>query len=228
MQLEPWRPHIARIQDVARAWMLLDQNQGRDAWQIARDIVGIAESWEDGAPDREKLAQALLESVRDALVTRPALHPHEESSFIRHDDFWAIQYQGRTAFLKCTRGLPCLALLLLTPGREFHVSELLASLPEASPSLPSTTANGRHHNDGANLMVTSLYDGTPILDAQAKAECKRRLSELRQEIEEAERYNDPDRAAKAREELDGISHHLATGSSAFSVGNWLGDDRRAG
>ena len=210
VQLEPWRPHIARIQAVARALMFLDQNQYRDALQIARDIIRTPDPVEDGAPDREKLAQALLESVRDALVTRPALHPHEESSFIRHDDFWTISYQGRTAFLKCTRGLQCLALLLRTPGREFHVSELLASLPEAPVATCAMTANGRRHDDRTHLVVAGLYDGTPMLDTQAKAECKRRLHELRQEIEEAGRFNDPYRAAKAHEEMDAIAHHLAT------------------
>ena len=206
VQLEPWRPHLTRIQAVARAMMHLEQNQHRDAWQIAREVVCLPRFMEDGAPDRETLAQALLESVRDALVTRPALHPHEESSFIRHDDFWTISYQGHTAFLKCTRGLQCLALLLRTPGREFHVSELLARLPDPS----AISVNGHRHEDGTHLVVAGLYDGTPIMDPQAKADCKHRLNELRQETEEAERFNDPARAAKAREERDAIAHHLST------------------
>ena len=220
VQLEPWRPHIARIQAVAHALLLLDQNQYREALQIARDIVGLPESAEDGAPDRETLAQALLESVRDALVTSPALHPHEESSFIRHDDFWTIQYQGHTAFLKCTRGLQCLALLLRTPGREFHVSELLASLPEAPAAISASTANRRLHGNGTDLVIAGLYDGTPMLDAQAKTECKRRLHELREEMAEADRFNDPARAARAHEEMDAIAHHLA---SALGLG---GRDRK--
>ena len=210
VQLEPWRPHIARIQAVARALLFLDQSQYRDALQIARDIITLPESVEDGAPDREKLAHALLESVRDALVTRPALHPHEESSFIRRDDFWTIHYQGHTAFLKCTRGLQCLALLLRTPGREFHVSELLASLPEVPAAISASTANGRLHGDGTHLIVAGFCDGAPILDAQAKTECKHRLHELRQEMAEAERFNDPARATRAHEEMDAIAHHLAT------------------
>ncbi len=209
VQLDPC-PHITRIQAVAHPMMLMNQNQCREAWQIARETIGLPSSVEDGAPDREKLAQALLESVRDALVTRPALHPHEESSFIRHDDFWTISYEGHTAFLKCTRGLQCLALLLRTPGREFHVSELLASLPEAPAAVPATTANGPLHGNGTDLVIAGLYDGTPILDAQAKSECKRRLSELREEKEEAERFNDPAHAARAHEEMDAIAHHLAT------------------
>ena len=220
VQLEPWRPHLARIQAVACAMMLLDQNQCREAWQIARETIALSESVEDGAHDREKLARVLLESVRDALVTRPALHPHEESSFIRHEDFWTIQYQGHTAFLKCTRGLQCLARLLRTPGREFHVSELLASLPELPVAASAITANGHRHDDGTHLVIAGLYDGTPILDTQAKAECKQRLNELRQEKEEAERFNDPARAAKAREEMDAIAQHLA---SAIGLG---GRDRK--
>src|SRR5258708_32171629 len=65
-----------------------------------------------------------------------------------------------------------------------------------------------------------LHDGSPLLDAQAKAEYKRRLNELRQEQEEADQSNDPDRAAKAHAEMNAIAQHLA---SAIGLG---GRDRK--
>lgn len=221
VQLDPWRPHITRIHIVARAMIHLDKKQYREALQTARETIGVPGTVDDGVPDHGKLAEALLESVRDSLADRPAFHPHAESSFIRQDDFWTIRYHGHTAFLKCTRGLQCLALLLRSPGREFHVSELLASLPEAPDAASSVTASGPLREDGANVVTAGLYDGIPILDAQAKAECKRRLNELRQDLEEAERFNDPARAAKAHDEMNGIARHLA---AAVGLG---GRDRRA-
>jgi non-specific serine/threonine protein kinase len=48
-----------------------------------------------------------------------------------------------------------------------------------------------------------------VLDAQAKAEYKRRLKDLQQELEEAERFNDFYRAAKAQHEVNAISRYLA-------------------
>ena len=38
-------------------------------------------------------------------------------------------------------------------------------------------------------VMGGLYAGVPVLDARAKAECRRRLNELRQDLNEAERFN---------------------------------------
>jgi hypothetical protein len=65
-------------------------------------------------------------------------------------------------------------------------------------------------------------DAGPRLDAQAKAEYRRRLSDLREEIEEAEAFNDPERASRAREEVDFLTRELA---AAVGLG---GRDRRTG
>src|SRR4029453_897977 len=88
-----------------------------------------------------------------------------------------------------------------------HVSELLACLilMGAPTPLPAVTANRRLRDAAAGFS-----DAGPVLDAQAKAECKRRLKDLRQELEEAERFNDPGRAAKARHEVTGITRRLAS------------------
>ncbi|HEY3900454.1 MAG TPA: hypothetical protein VGM54_17735 [Chthoniobacter sp.] len=217
VQLDPWRPRITRIHTVARAMILLEKGQYRDASLIARDTVGIPRAFGPTASDCGKLTEALLESAVGSLAPCPVFHPHGESSFIRQDDYWTIRYHGHTAFLKCTRGLRCLAVLLRSPDREFHVSELLANLPAAqTPSWPVTT-NGEH---GPDLATVGLFDGAPILDPQAKAECKRRLGELRQEMEEAERFNDRHRAAKANAEREVILQHLV---SAVGLG---GRDRK--
>jgi non-specific serine/threonine protein kinase len=140
-----------------------------------------------------------MESVRDALADRPAPKANEGSLFLRQNDYWTIRHRGRTACLKATRGLQCLALLLRHPGREFHVSELLASVVEAP---------------------VAAQDGCPRLDAQAKAEYQRRLDDLRHELNEAEQFNDPARMTQAQDEMSAIAHHLA---SAVGLG---GRDRK--
>jgi hypothetical protein len=61
-----------------------------------------------------------------------------------------------------------------------------------------------------------------MLDARAKAAYKARIDDLRAEIEEAESFNDPDRAGKARDELEFVARELAR---AVGIG---GRDRRAG
>ncbi len=220
VQLDHWRPDITRINAVARAMILLGKGQYRDALRIACYIIGNFEVVADDGTDHETLAEALLESVRESLANRPTLRTDEESLFLRQDDYWTIRYHGHAAFLKDSRGMHCLALLLRYPGREFHVSELLASLMDAPTPAPVVTASRRLRDAGDQLVTAGLSDVGPMLDAQAKAECKRRLNDLRQELKEAERFNDPDRAAKAQYEVNAIAQHLA---SAIGV---AGRDRK--
>ncbi len=213
-QLEPWRPHATRLQAVARAMILLEKGEYRIALETARDSGVRLEDFDPAAPEPGRLAEALRESARSSLMARPALHPHEQSSFLRQDDYWAIRYQGQAAFLKNTRGLQCLAVLLRTPGREFHVTELLACVPETLPAATDLPT------ESPSFVLAGLYGGAPIFDPQAKAACKHRLHELQEEMEEAERFNDPARAARARDEMGDIASHLA---SAAGLG---GRDRK--
>jgi hypothetical protein len=66
-----------------------------------------------------------------------------------------------------------------------------------------------------------LGDAGELLDAKAKAAYKARLDELAAELEEAERFGDPGRAAKAAAERDFLVGELAR---AVGLG---GRDRRA-
>jgi hypothetical protein len=215
VQLNLWHPHAARIHAVARAMQLLDRRQYLDAFQIARDAIGIPISAADSASGQGKLAEALLESVRDSLANRPLPHPHEESSFIRQHDYWTIRYHGHTACLKSTLGLQFLAILFRFPEREFHVCELLAGLLETPATASAVTATARLRGDAALCITVGPNGGNPLLDARAKAEYRGRVNELREELEEAEQFNDRDRAAKAQDEMDAIAQHLA---SAIGLG----------
>jgi len=60
-----------------------------------------------------------------------------------------------------------------------------------------------------------------MLDATARADYKRRLTDLAEELEEAERDNDEGRAGRAREEIDLLTDQL---SAAAGLG---GQSRRA-
>jgi hypothetical protein len=220
VQLDHWGPDIARINAVARAMVLLEKSHYREALKLACGTVGISEAVADDGPDRGKLAEALLESVRESLANPPTLRMHEESLFLRHEDYWIIRYHGDAAFLKSMRGLCCLAVLLRYPGREFHVSELVASLMQAPIPAPGVTARGRLRDVGDQLVAAGFSDVGPVLDAQSKAHYKRRLNDLREDLNEAEQFNDLGRAVKAQDEMHAIALHLA---SAVGLG---GRDRK--
>jgi non-specific serine/threonine protein kinase len=127
---------------------------------------------------------------------------HKESLFLRQNDYWIVRYHGHAALLKSTRGLRYLAVLLRDPGREFHVTELLARPMDVSTPAAAVAANKR--------VTGTLYAGLPLFDARAKAEYKRRVNDLRQDLKQAERFNDPQRLTAIQNELQAIADHLAS------------------
>ena len=221
VQLELWLSHALRIHSVVRARLRLDKKTCRDAPEAAHNFTGISAASDDEPADQGMVEEALLESVRGALTDLLALQPREETCFLRQGDYWKIRHQGQTTFLKSMRGLHCLACLLRSPGREFHVSELLVRLLEMPAVAASAIGSGGQPESGDRGITSGLNGGIPILDAQAKAEFKRRLNELRQELEEAEQFNDSSRAAELQEELNVIGQTLA---AAIGLG---GRDRKA-
>jgi non-specific serine/threonine protein kinase len=149
--------------------------------------------------------------LRSCLETEGAL-------FVRKEDFWMIRFGGQTALLRDTRGLHDIACLLGAPGRDFHVSELIAGDSHAAPA---PCAAVRPEAESA-IFVNARHDrSSPILDARAKAEYRRRIIELQEELRDAEQCNDGGRAVQTREELSVIARELA---SAVGLG---GRDRRA-
>jgi uncharacterized membrane protein len=121
----------------------------------------------------------------------------------RDGNVWVVGFAGETVWLKDARGLHLLATLLGRPGQDIHALDLAIGSP------------------GAPGVVADRGDAGPVLDPAARAAYKRRLEDLREEFEEAERFADLERAARAREEMDFLADELARG---VGLG---GRDRRA-
>jgi hypothetical protein len=129
------------------------------------------------------------------------------SVFRREGRYWTVCYGGSVVRLKDTKGLRHLARLLADPGREFHATDLEAAESQPAPAAP---LGPRGLGEEGGLAVRpDLGDAGGLLDAQAKAAYRARLEELRAELEEAEHFNDPVRAAKARAERDFLVGELA-------------------
>lgn len=122
----------------------------------------------------------------------------QELTLEREGDVWRIRSSaGGEAVLKDAKGLHYLAELLRNPGRELHVTQLADMLEPAG-------------------------DAGPVLDAKAKDGYRRRLEDLRDQLEEARRFNDEARASRAEEEIDALVEQLA---KAVGLG---GRDRKVG
>src|SRR5438093_5263576 len=133
--------------------------------------------------------------------------PEEGSVFRQEGDFWRITFEGKTVLIQGSRGLSLLVHLLRNPGEEIHVTALDALTPSdaAIPARNATAVHGESARD--------LGDAGEIFDVQAKVAYRRRIDELREELEDSEVCNDLGRASGARAELEAITEHLrvATG-----------------
>src|SRR6266478_4546943 len=109
---------------------------------------------------------------------------------------------------------------------EFHVLDLVGGIAsqleedeisQSAQGLP----RGTEELEKAGVHVTSLGDAGEMLDEQAKAAYRQRLSELREELEEAKELGRVDRAEQGEEEIDALTREL---SRAVGLG---GRNRRA-
>jgi hypothetical protein len=132
----------------------------------------------------------------------------DTASLVLDGELWTVSYAGTTARLRDSKGLHYLAALVAHPGVERHALDLVA-LTDPPPS-PAAASLRRH-----------LGDAGPVLDDRSKAAYRRRLIDLREEVEEAEAFNDDERAARAQAQIDALTGELAR---AVGLG---GRDRRA-
>lgn len=113
----------------------------------------------------------------------------------RDGDVWQVGFPDELRRMKDAKGVHLLAMLLEHPGQEIHVLDLAAG------SLGAT----------AREATVDRGDAGPLLDPTARSAYKSRLEDLRDELEEAERFNDPARADRARHELEFLADELSRG-----------------
>jgi hypothetical protein len=205
LELERWRPNVSRVNAIARAIVLLAKRRYEEALKIVRDKNVVTESVDGHRDSPPEFACLLLQKLQESL----ALPIGAESVFKCEGDYYTIIYQGHTARLRATRGLHCLAQLLCHAGREFHVSELITE-PLVEVRVLREVASASERGSGIELTTSITSSSFPMLDAQAKAQYKCRLMDLRADLDEAERFNDGERAARSHEEMNAIAEQLAS------------------
>ncbi len=128
---------------------------------------------------------------------RPSTPAPTQAPLLEKDgEVWSVRSSAGSFRLKDSKGVVYLDYLLRHPGREVHVLELVGSDEFAG-------------------------DAGPVLDAKAKEQYRRRLEDLRDQLEEANQFGDRSRAANAEAEIEALADQLA---SAVGLG---GRDRKA-
>jgi AAA ATPase domain len=150
----------------------------------------------------------------------------ERAMFRKEGEYWTIGYGGNAFRLKNTKGLRYLARLLRHPTAEFHVLDLaggIAARREAGEISQSGRGvpRGDEDREKAGIHIASLGDAGEMLDQQAKVAYRRRLSDLREELEQAKQLGNVERAEQAEQEIDALTSEL---SRAVGLG---GRSRRA-
>ncbi len=167
----------------------------RRARSIANDI---------GMPALKSKALQLCEELETDAPDQTSLAAEPATpTMTQTGDSWLVHYENVEFHLKNVRGVRMLAALLAEPGREFHVLDLT-------------------QGSKAQAVAVDRGDSGEALDEEAKRQYRARVLELREEVEEAERWNDSARADKAGQEMEFIAQEL---SRAVGLG---GRERRSG
>jgi hypothetical protein len=170
----------------------------------------------DNAPD------APVFSDTESRVSVPA----HRGVFAKEGEFWKIAYEGDSFALKHSKGLAYLAQLLKFPGTEFHVLDLVgigagSDASDFSARMRSSLPHDADALASSGIHLGGLGDGGEMLDEEAKAQYRRRLTELREELDEVKRLGNIEGAERAEAEIESLTAEL---SRAVGLG---GRNRRA-
>jgi AAA ATPase domain len=182
------------------ARLRLDQPGQRDAAPGRREAAASALA----EVARKARALGLAQLARDAEAAGQV--PVTEGIFARDGAMWTLAYGGVTVRMRDAKGLSDLAVLLAKPGRQVPAADLIA----AAGAGPTGQADLRLGAD-------------EVLDATARRQIRARLADLGEDIAEAESWNDPERAARARAERDALLSELTAAAGPAGRPRLLGD-----
>jgi len=156
----------------------------------------------------------------------PSVRTTQNGVFRKEGEYWSVGCDENVFNLKDTRGLGYLAHLLRHPGVEFHVLDLFGGIAnQRDDDEPGQSAHGLPRGDEdlekAGIHIGSLGDAGEMLDDQAKVAYRRRLSELREELQQAKTLGNVERAESTEQEIEALTKEL---SRAVGLG---GRSRRA-
>ena len=163
-----------------------------EACDAAGDASGAAEARARLRDAARRLGMDGWGADRTLPIERPApaAPPREEPVALRRDgEGWALHARGRVLRMRDTRGVQLLARLVAEPGRSFHVLDLVSPTGRAAD--------------------VDAGDAGEAIDAQARDAYRARVRGLREELAEADEWNDTGRAERIRAELEAIEAELA-------------------
>ena len=163
-------------------------------------------------------------TFRSAPLDRAESATKPRAAILRSEgEYWTIGFIENPFRLRDSKGLTYLGHLLRHPGTDFPVLDLVGGAT-SSDSDGETVAIQRHTDqfDTIALRIGSSGDAGEMLDDRARAEYRRRLSELHEELDEAKQLHHDARRERAEQEIEALTAEL---SRAVGLGGRI---RRAG
>ncbi|MFF2185299.1 AAA family ATPase [Streptomyces sp. NPDC058155] len=162
----------------------------------------------DGAVSRTEADAGSVAGTRAAAgAAAEGARPVPSGAEFRRDGaVWALAFEGRAVHVPDAKGLRDLHTLVSHPGTDFPAVRLL------SP------------DGGETAVAARAMGGDPVLDERAKAEYRRRLDQLDQEIDRAGERGDDARAAAYDRERQALLDELRTAAGLGGRTRRLGDE----
>ncbi len=151
---------------------------------------------------------ALLARLGTENAPRPVSVACRVATLQRDGDWWTAGCGDTKVRLRDTKGMQYLADVVAHPGVERHVLDLVDLVEGVAAA-------------DTGLDRRKLGDAGELLDAESRSLYRRRVADLRDQVEEALDAGDDDRAATLHSELDALINQLA---QAFGLG---GRERKA-
>ncbi len=220
MGARPWVAHTRHDHAV----MLLTRGTPTDRPRAITELHQAAEIAEAlGQVALERKVAAVLASIGvDRVASAESVPDLVEASppspnvFRREGDYWLVAFDGHESRLRDAKGLRHLATLIANSGTEIHVLDLVSSRGNGPPGAVRGTAD---HGPSSGR-----HDTGAVIDDRARRAYRERIEELQAAIDEAEAWNDSERAAQARDELDFLAHELAAATGLGGRVRRMGSD----
>ncbi|MBF6482577.1 AAA family ATPase [Nocardia otitidiscaviarum] len=190
----------------------LDAAGDRDRAAVELEAAAAAARRMRSVPWREA-AERELRRLGTAPTRAAVLRAHTAiepatNVFRLADGVWTLRFAGKTAHLPDIKGLRDLHTLIANPGHDISSMELLTGTGTAA----------------ATASAARRLGADTVLDERAKAEFRRRLERLDDEIDRATARSDDDRAAELDTERAALLDELRRAAGLGGRTRRLGDD----
>ncbi|MDZ7673985.1 MAG: ATP-binding protein [Acidimicrobiales bacterium] len=210
--------HAGAVEQLRLAVAASEQLGNRPMAALTRADLATALLGRGGPHDRAAAADELDHAIREGSATglgqrldewrsrrrdldapivaaSPAIRP-DAGVIHRQGGSWILEVAEHEVVVPDLVGMQYLVLLFTHPGREIAAIDLM------------------HQGSATVAPVTA---GQPVLDAEAVAQYRQRVSEIEDELAEAEQFADSERATRARVELDAVIVEIERSTNIFGA-----------